>query len=82
MQAEAAEEMNDKGFEPGDIVSLKSGGPWMTVERVGPEGGLVCAWFVAGGNLLRTTFFAPMLDPYRGEVKLASVTPIHKGTDS
>lgn len=38
-------------FNPGDVVTLKSGGPKMTVESTGdfgptgPENGVVCTWF-------------------------------------
>jgi uncharacterized protein YodC (DUF2158 family) len=39
--------MND--FKIGDIVQLKSGGPKMTVEKVGATG-ITCQWF-AGSKL-------------------------------
>jgi len=37
-----------ESFKPGDIVRLKSGGPAMTVTRLGPTGvenGVTCQWF-------------------------------------
>jgi uncharacterized protein YodC (DUF2158 family) len=41
--------MSNGGFNPGDVVQLKSGGPKMTVGRLEDLGGVmhaVCAWFV------------------------------------
>ncbi len=46
-------------FNPGDVVSLKSGGPSMTVEQVGPQGQkVVCVWIVEGKDV-RSYAFAP-----------------------
>ena len=51
-------------FEPGDIVQLKSGGPFMTIEKVGKDAmteqdTVWCTWFEKVGNrqeLKRETF--------------------------
>jgi uncharacterized protein YodC (DUF2158 family) len=42
-------------IEPGDVVTLKSGGPEMTVEGLGSDG-VECSWFATGGQLKRNTF--------------------------
>jgi uncharacterized protein YodC (DUF2158 family) len=47
-------------IKPGDVVTLKSGGPEMTVERtsdggIGLQAVIECSWF-AGGQLKRNTF--------------------------
>ena len=47
-------------FQPGDLVKLKSGGPTMTVEKVGHVGNAVavfCTWFE--DNELKRASFAP-----------------------
>lgn len=36
-------------FVPGDVVELKSGGPWMTVKRV-TDGSATCTWFDEEGK--------------------------------
>jgi uncharacterized protein YodC (DUF2158 family) len=36
--------MDNNQWKPGDIVGVKSGGPSMTVARVGPEK-VFCEWF-------------------------------------
>ena len=42
----------------GDVVSLKSGGPWMTVTRTTTIGGLVyCTWFILETFEVRTSNF-------------------------
>ena len=59
-------------FEPGDIVQLKSGGPPMTVERVGndqrtQEETVFCTWFHKVGNrqeLHREAFIPVLLEKY------------------
>jgi uncharacterized protein YodC (DUF2158 family) len=41
----------------GDVVTLKSGGPRMTIEAIGPEdGGAHCMWF-DGKNQVKTELF-------------------------
>ena len=37
--------MTREGFQPGDTVELKSGGPDMTVRETTPEGDVICEWF-------------------------------------
>jgi uncharacterized protein YodC (DUF2158 family) len=32
-------------FQVGDVVSLKSGGPEMTVESIESDGNVLCTWF-------------------------------------
>ena len=48
-------------FNVGDVVTLKSGGPRMTVTYVGPVArtsgdGLICQWFDEHGELRQDTF--------------------------
>ena len=57
-------------FNPGDKVILKSGGPEMTVERIGKlsnseDMGVTCIWFERNGNkqeLKRETFIPETLE--------------------
>lgn len=59
-------------FEPGDIVQLKSGGPPMTVERIGKdprtqEETVFCTWFDKVGKrqeLRRENFIPVLLEKY------------------
>lgn len=48
-------ESSFKPLQPGDVVRLKSGGPWMTVERrirsSAVQETIGCSWFVAGDCL-------------------------------
>jgi uncharacterized protein YodC (DUF2158 family) len=39
-------------FQPGDVVSLKSGGPFMTVSAVADDG-VECVWLGEEGELFR-----------------------------
>jgi len=50
--AENAEEpkTEPRPFKPGDVVRLKSGGPWMTVETVWDDNSLDCVYFTDGVN--------------------------------
>lgn len=53
-----------EGFNPGDTVKLKSGGPIMTVESVGPEAMsnktmVFCTWF--DGSNRKSDAFLPAL---------------------
>lgn len=58
-------------FNPGDVVRLKSGGPLMSVERVGKESltgedTVWCTWFESSGHeqiLQRGTFAPVVLEP-------------------
>ena len=60
------------GFKEGDVVTLKSGGPLMTVKSVGTftmkgiEDGVVYVWFVEN-NLKEEVFNAATLDLYHEE---------------
>src|SRR5687768_738609 len=38
-------------FGVGDVVTMKSGGPSMTVVSVAEDGGVVCQWFLKSGRL-------------------------------
>ena len=52
--------MPDK-LQLGDVVQLKSGGPKLTVERVGSStdsNAVLCYWF-DGGDKLQTQWFQP-----------------------
>ncbi len=57
------EELSMAQFKPGDVVRLKSGGPSMTVEKIGAEGWIVCNWFAEGKELKTGTFVADALEP-------------------
>lgn len=37
-----------KDFKPGDLVTLRSGGPVMTLIRFNADGEAYCVWFVDG----------------------------------
>jgi uncharacterized protein YodC (DUF2158 family) len=41
-------------FQPGDVVSLKSGGPYMTVSVVSDDG-IECVWIGEEGDFFRET---------------------------
>lgn len=44
--------MNPVKREPGDVVKLKSGGPWMTVQgSVAEKEEVICSWFDEDGPL-------------------------------
>lgn len=68
-------------FTPGDTVQLKSGGPRMTVERVGKqamteEDGVWCVWFDKVGNkqiVQRDTFLPVVLKKVEKSVGVVSV---------
>lgn len=38
-------------LKPGDLVVLKSGGPWMTVHRVESDATVTCMWFPAADSV-------------------------------
>ena len=44
-----------KGFEIGDVVQLRSGGPRMTVHSLVSDGEVVCQWF-EGNEVHEETF--------------------------
>lgn len=56
--------MSKQEFAPGDVVRLKSGGPAMTIERIGRDR-CICKWFdadlrlhsevIEAVNLIRST---------------------------
>ena len=47
------------GFNPGDVVRLKSGGPIMTVDKDNGAGKLWCIWFVSGTEEPKSSLFPP-----------------------
>jgi uncharacterized protein YodC (DUF2158 family) len=47
--------MMAEGFNLGDTVCLRSGGPVMTINEKGQGGSLVCVWF-AGDEVKHHTF--------------------------
>lgn len=53
------------GFEVGNEVQLKSGGPIMTVEAISDSGLVDCVWFTKDG-VERDSFPAEALVPYTG----------------
>ena len=60
-------------FQPGDIVSLKSGGQFMTVSVVSDEG-IECVWIGEEGDFFRETLPLAVLkaadnDEYESEVE-------------
>jgi uncharacterized protein YodC (DUF2158 family) len=64
------------GFQKGDVVVLKSGGPMMTVngignyvENGGPENGVGCIWF-DGNKQSGSVFDAATLEKYETAVPL------------
>jgi uncharacterized protein YodC (DUF2158 family) len=69
------------GFTPGDVVQLKSGGPVMTVERIGKdqrtqEDAVVCTWFEKVGNrqeLHREPFNPLVLEKYEPTLGFSSM---------
>lgn len=44
-------------FKTGEVVSLKSGSPPMTVQKYVAEGRVLCTWYEAGG--FKTEVFEP-----------------------
>lgn len=48
------------GFQPGDIVTLRSGGPDMTVDEMRTDGHVIVWWFV-GSERMREAFHARCL---------------------
>lgn len=60
--------MDDNAFKPGDVVRLKSGGPNMTIEKIGQtamfdEDAVWVVWFEKVGNkqVVQRDTFAPVL---------------------
>lgn len=51
--------MSDTLFSPGDVVSLRSGGPAMTVTEVTPTA-ITCLWFSEPDQTLRTGTVPPI----------------------
>ena len=55
--------MTKQKFKPGDVVTLKSGGPDMTVKCYEPQDStdVVCTWF-AGNQLIEKAFPQALLE--------------------
>ena len=53
--------MTTEGFQPGDTVRLKSGGPVMTVQTIQDNGVAICIWF-EGKKRQSHTFMASTLE--------------------
>ena len=53
-------------FEIGDVVTLKSGGPSMTIDGV-MENGVRCIWFNGGGGVMTGTFSLGVLEVRKSE---------------
>lgn len=62
-------------IKPGSVVTLASGSPPMTVEKIGPNGA-ECVWF-EGSHLFRGTFQKDSLVP-RAEEKAVEAAPAAK----
>lgn len=68
-------------FAPGDLVQMKSGGPVMTVERIGKdertgENAISCTWFEKVGNrqdLQRSTFNPVVLEKYKRQSGISTM---------
>jgi len=63
---------------PGDVVTLKSGGPRMTVMHAGPVGfanghWLICQWFDEQGELRQDMFSQDMVQLEPRSIPLGSV---------
>ena len=56
----------------GNLVSLKSGGPIMTVNTLFEDGGVQCVWHLADGSLLREGFYPAALKLEREKPKPAA----------
>jgi len=50
-------------FEPGNVVTLKSGGPALTVVSIDADG-VRCVWIGEEGDLFSATLPAVALEPY------------------
>jgi uncharacterized protein YodC (DUF2158 family) len=57
-------------FKKGDVVQLKSGGPWMTIEEVDQDD-VSCAWFL-NNELKRDEFEAETLEIVNTDKKIVS----------
>jgi uncharacterized protein YodC (DUF2158 family) len=60
------DQMNERKFKVGDVVSLKSGGPWMTVTRIWMDEAhnpnVDTAWFTSGGKESKGSFLEDWLE--------------------
>ena len=56
-EANTLEDTNPFGYQTGQLVQLKSGGPEMTVEGLAYNGKVQCTWF--DNNMLVTARFMP-----------------------
>jgi len=67
---------------PGDVVTLKTGGPRMTVVHVGPVGfapgnWLICEWFDEHGELRQDQFAQALVQVEPRSIPLGSVRARH-----
>ena len=56
-------------FKVGDLVTLKSGGPPMTVNMLFEDGGVQTVWHLEDGNLRREGFYPGALKMRRNEAR-------------
>lgn len=60
--------LTEATLQPGDIVTLKSGGPRMTVERSGEDAhAFRCCWFGDDGKVCKVTFPAEALSKVKDQ---------------
>lgn len=61
--ARASEETTESGsFHSGDVVTLRSGGPNMTVDHVREDGSIMCMWFDNNNNLQSASLKTDILE--------------------
>ena len=73
---DAADSQHAAEAGPGDVVTLKTGGPRMTVMHVGPAD-LICQWFDEQGELRQDRFSPDMVRIEPRSIPLGSVRARH-----